>query len=169
MKRAWFLFISLAVVLADQLTKLAIRRSFVEYESVPVLGNLLRLTYIQNTGAAFSFSPGSPMFNRFFFSAVSLIAIIVLIWVVVHARQTLPALCYSLIIGGAAGNLIDRLRLGGVTDFLDADFPDFIMQRWPVFNLADSAIVVAIILLLIYTLFFERKHTSGDADHENPA
>ena len=169
MKRAAFLLVSLFIFGADQLTKHLVRSSFELYESVPVLGDLLRLTYVQNTGAGFSLSLGSPEFNRWTFSIVQLLAVIVLTWMVIHARHKLPAICYSLIIGGAAGNLFDRLRLGGVTDFVDADFPDFIMQRWPVFNVADSAIVVGITLFIVYTLFLERKHNPGDADHETLA
>ena len=166
MKKAWFLLLSLGVIAADQLTKLAVRSAFVPFESRPILGDLLRLTYVQNTGAGFSFTLGSPDFNRLAFSVVNLVVAVVLVWMVVHAKQTLPAICYSLIIGGAIGNLADRLILGGVTDFVDADFPDFIMHRWPVFNVADSAIVVGITLFVVYTLFFERKQHLGDADHE---
>ncbi len=62
-----------------------------------------------------------------------------------------------MILGGAFGNLIDRIFFGGVTDFIWWDFPDFIMERWPVFNIADSSIVVAICLLVVYYLFFREE------------
>jgi signal peptidase II len=74
-----------------------------------------------------------------------------------HSRSFWEKFSYSLIIGGAIGNLIDRLAFGSVTDFFDVDFPDFLMERWPVFNIADSSIVIAITILLIYTIFFESR------------
>lgn len=157
MKNAWFLLLSVIVFGGDQLTKGLIRKSFAPYESISVIGDFFRITYVQNLGAGFSFTLGSPEVNRLIFSAFSLVAVVVLTWLVIHATHRLAAICYSLIIGGALGNLADRLTIGGVTDFLDFDFPDFLMQRWPVFNLADSAIVVGITLYVIFTLFIERK------------
>lgn len=77
-----------------------------------------------------------------------------------HKLQTVS---FSLIVAGAIGNLIDRIYLGSVTDFLDFDFPDFLMERWPIFNVADSAICVAIGLYIIYVLFYEKRITK-----ENP-
>ena len=66
---------------------------------------------------------------------------------------------FSLILGGAIGNLVDRILIGSVTDFIWWDFPDIIMHRWPVFNIADSAIVIAICLLLIEIVFSQKKNT----------
>jgi len=84
-----------------------------------------------------------------------------------HSRTLLEKIAYSLIIGGAIGNLIDRVWLGSVTDFLDFDFFtinikrwDFYMDRWPIFNIADSSIVVAIFLMFIYIIFFENSRNS---------
>jgi len=170
MKQARYLLFSAGIILADQITKLVVRLTMTKGECIRVLGDLFCITYVQNTGAGFSFSPGSVLFNRIFFSTVSFIAIVVLTKMVLNAAtRPFPAVCYSLIIGGAAGNLIDRVFLGGVTDFFDSDFPDFIMQRWPMFNVADSAIVVGITLLVFFTLFFERKSHSGDTENENTA
>ena len=125
--------------------------------SIEVIGNLFRLTHVQNTGAAFSLSFGSPLTNSIVFISISFIFLILLVYIMNKSNSKTELLAYSLVIGGAVGNLLDRIILGSVTDFLDVDFPDFIMHRWPIFNIADSAIVIAITILLIYYVFFEKK------------
>jgi signal peptidase II len=122
-----------------------------------------------NQGAGFSFTPGSPLFNRIFFSVISVAAIAVLTVLIHRETRTLPLLSFALIIGGAAGNLVDRVVHGGVTDFIDADFPDFIMERWPVFNVADSSILIGICLYLVFSLIIDRHTKNGDAEHETTA
>ncbi|HXK49558.1 MAG TPA: signal peptidase II, partial [Clostridiales bacterium] len=97
-------------------------------------------------------------------STVSVIASLVLIYLIfssdISKRTELWAL--SLILGGAAGNLIDRISTGRVIDFIDCDFPDFIMQRWPVFNLADSFITAGMVFLFIHFIFFEKRPAKTD-------
>jgi signal peptidase II len=73
----------------------------------------------------------------------------------------LVELSLALILGGALGNLFDRVRFGYVTDFFDFDFPDFIMTRWPVFNIADSAVTTGVTLWCVYLVFFAKKHVNS--------
>jgi len=163
-----YLLISLIIIILDQCSKFAVRR-FMSYESFSVIGEFFYLTHIQNYGAAFGLSPGSffgfnigiAIFNRIFLSVVAFLLVIVILIMQRQAKHFLEKLSFSLIIGGAIGNLIDRVFLGSVTDFLDFIFPFFGMERWPVFNIADSAIVVAVSILLYYTIFIEPKSRKG--------
>ncbi len=165
MKNSKYFIISLVVVLIDQISKISIQSFFLkhpEINTIPILGDLLRLTYVQNTGAAFSFSLGSIVLNRIVFSLITIIASIMIIRIVQMSNSKIQNICFSMILGGAVGNLIDRLFRGGVVDFLDSDFPDFIMERWPIFNVADSSVVVALTILIIYYIFFEKKEKDGE-------
>jgi signal peptidase II len=155
MKRMYFW--TLLVVLLDQITKSLLRGAVPINTSKPVIGELLRWTHVQNPGAGFSLSLGSDSFDRAVFIAINILAGILLGWLIWKSRDKIEALCFALILGGDIGNLVDRFRLGGVTDFIDCDFPDFLMRRWPIFNVADSSIVVALVIFFIYSLFFEKK------------
>ena len=168
-----FLIISVIIFMFDQITKYSIWFSVQtkgavslyrqnipfewNYEPIKVFGDLFRFTHVQNTGAAFSFSIGTPLANRIFFSIFSLILIAVVFYMFYKAEKYIEKLCFSMIIGGALGNTLDRFLLGSVTDFVDVDFPDVFMERWPIFNIADSSIVCAIIILLVWVLFFQKK------------
>jgi signal peptidase II len=125
-------------------------------ESISIIGDFFRLTYVTNTGAAFSLSFGDGLFNRIFFLTIPVIAIIILIILMTKTKQsTLSHLSFALILGGAVGNYIDRIVHGSVIDFLDFDFMDVIIERWPVFNVADSAVVIAFILLFTEILVLD--------------
>jgi len=151
-----YLLISAVVLLLDQLSKYAVWH-YMPFGVRPVWGDLFILTHVQNTAAAFSLSVGSPLFNRIFFTTVSIILIFIVFWFIKKADNVWERFSFALILGGAMGNTLDRIILGSVTDFLDFDFPDVIMERWPIFNLADSSIVCAVIILLVYTLFFANR------------
>lgn len=151
-----YLWISGIIIILDQLTKVLVR-VFMPDMSHSVIGDFFRMTHVQNYGAAFSLSFGGPVLNRLIFILISIIFLIVIYFIMNKTESKVEHIAYSMVIGGAIGNLIDRIVLGSVTDFLDFDFPDFIMHRWPIFNIADSSIVLAIITLLIYFLFFEKK------------
>jgi len=151
-----YLLISAVVLCLDQLSKYAIWH-YMPFGIRPVWGELFMLTHVQNPAAAFSLSIGSPLVNRIFFSSVSVILIGIVFWFLRKADNAWERFSFALILGGALGNTMDRIILGSVTDFLDFDFPDVIMERWPIFNLADSSIVCAVIILLIYTLFFASR------------
>jgi len=115
------------------------------------------LTFVRNTGAAFSFSFGNPLLNRILFIIISIIAIFFIIYLSIKSKNRIEIFSFALILGGAIGNLIDRILMGSVTDFIWCDFPDVIMTRWPVFNIADSSIVIAIVLMIASTLFQKEK------------
>jgi signal peptidase II len=162
----WAFGPSLLVLVVDQLTKLWVRSAMSLGDSFPVLGqDFFRLTRVENSGVAFGFQPGSVLFLIIFNSLASLALMFVLIKsrrVVVSRFHRLVELSLALILGGALGNLCDRVRFGFVTDFFDFDFPDFIMTRWPVFNIADSAVSVGVTLWCIYLVFFAKTKTSSE-------
>ncbi len=159
-KNYYYFFISIFIIVFDQITKIVVRDYFQkhpEIDVIPVIGSLCQIVHVQNTGAAFSLSLGSPLINRIVFIFVSVIAVGMLIYFIIKGLSKIELVTFSLILGGAVGNLSDRIFLGSVTDFIDCDFPDIIMYRWPVFNVADSSIVVAITIYLVYSIFFEKK------------
>ncbi|MDD2332289.1 MAG: signal peptidase II [Candidatus Cloacimonetes bacterium] len=151
------IWIMAVIVVLDQLTKILIILNvplFAEsYKSIPILGDTLMLTHVRNTGAAFSMSLGSPTLNRIFFIAASIIIMGMIIYMLRYAIHRAHVWGYGFVLGGAIGNLIDRIRVGYVTDFIDMDFPNFIMERWPIYNIADSAIVIAMGILIFDLIF----------------
>ncbi|MBN1948110.1 MAG: signal peptidase II [Candidatus Cloacimonetes bacterium] len=145
------------VLVLDQLSKAVIRNLLTPGEIIRITEKFLWITHTTNSGAAFSLSLGSELYNRLFFSFIALIASLVFALLVLKSRQKIEKIVFALILGGTLGNLIDRIFQGEVTDFIWCDFPDFIMTRWPVFNLADSSIVVAIGIMIVHVLFFAKK------------
>ncbi len=131
----------------DQASKLAVDKSFALYESVAVMP-FFNLTYVHNTGAAFSFLSEAGGWQRWFFAALAIImSTIMTLWLTrLKAHETLLAVSLSLILGGAMGNLIDRLAYGYVIDFLDVYYQTW---HWPAFNIADSAITIGVALMLV--------------------
>ena len=140
----WFLLAGTVIAL-DQIAKLWVLAAFHYGEILPVAG-FFNLVLVMNPGASFSFLAGAGGWQKWFFSAL---ALAVSVWLIVlirrHAQERLRPAAFSLVLGGALGNLIDRLRFGAVVDFLDFHFAGW---HWPAFNLADSAITVGVILLL---------------------
>jgi signal peptidase II len=141
----WLLFAGLAVlvVIVDQVTKAAVTSALAPGQSVPIVGDLLRIVFGQNSGALF----GLFQDNALMFGVVSIIVIGLI--VAYHARAAASpylTVTLGLLLGGALGNMIDRLRLGYVVDFVDAGIGTV---RFYTFNVADSAISLAILLLLI--------------------
>ena len=153
-----FYWVSLIVIILDQVSKYVVKSSIEPGQIIKLSPKLIWLTSIQNTGAAFSFSFGDPLINRILFIIISFIAVTFIIYLSIKSKNRLEILSFALILGGALGNLIDRIFIGSVTDFIWCDFPDIIMTRWPVFNIADSSIVIAIILMIASTLFQKEKH-----------
>ena len=138
-----------AGVLLDQLSKHYIDSTFELYQSVTVLENFFHITYIRNRGAAFGIFSDNALRLPFFIT-VSLIAIVAIVWYLRQIRtdQVLSQLALGLILSGAIGNLIDRVRFGEVIDFIDVHWYSY---HWPAFNVADSAICVGVGLLLLET------------------
>jgi len=156
-KTLFYLFISFIVIALDQITKFAVRL-YMPGQSIPIFGKYFSLTHVENPGAAFSIGFESSEFNRVFFSIITFFLTFVILIMMKKAKVGWEKLAYSMILGGAIGNLIDRLAFGSVTDFFDVYFFNiFGLERWPIFNIADSSIVVAIVILLVYTFFFEKR------------
>jgi signal peptidase II len=148
-----WLWLSLSVVGLDQYTKQLIAARFSLSESVELLP-FLNLTLAHNQGAAFSFLSDQDGWQRGFFIVVALVVTLVLVtWLRRLGRgEWWTALALSLVIGGAVGNLIDRVLHGYVIDFIDVYYGSW---HWPAFNVADSAICVGVALLLLDALFMK--------------
>jgi signal peptidase II len=141
-----------SVLVLDQITKSLVDHWMRLHQSIEILPNFAHLTYIRNTGAAFGFLAGSnASWRMVFFIIISLVAIGCVFYLLKSLRppQNTSVVSLALILGGAVGNLVDRVRLGEVIDFLDLHWHD---THWPAFNVADSAITIGVILLLIQML-----------------
>jgi len=144
-----WLGISLLVVLLDQITKIAITRLFAFGESYPVT-SFFNLVLAHNKGAAFSFLAAEAGWQRYLFTGIAAAAVIFMIYLLRrHTGQRLFCWALALILGGALGNLIDRVLYGYVIDFLDFYIPGSRWPHWPAFNVADSAIVLGAALFVI--------------------
>lgn len=152
------LVVSVLVLLLDQASKLYIDRTMQLHSSITVIDRFFNITYVRNQGAAFGMLANSS-FRLPFFILVSAVAVCVILVVVKRLRedQKFAAVSLSLIFSGALGNLIDRVRLGEVIDFLDVHWFD---HHWPAFNIADSAICVGVALLAI-DMYLEEKKNKG--------
>jgi signal peptidase II len=150
--------VSIAIVLLDQATKLFVDRTMPLHHSIPVIENFFSLTYIRNTGAAFGIFAGShELFRLTFLIAFSLAAIGFILVMLRRLPESEKALTVALafILGGAVGNLIDRLLYGEVIDFLDFYWSGY---HWPAFNVADSFITSGVLVMLF------RLATTKDSD-----
>ena len=143
------LWVPLLVVALDQLTKWLVRVRVPLHDSVQVIPNLLDITHVRNTGAAFGFLNGVDFPGKTLL--IGVVAVVALLGVALYSgtlsnQQLLPRLGMALIIGGAAGNLIDRIVIGSVVDFVDAYWGTF--HFWA-FNVADSAITVGVAVMIL--------------------
>lgn len=141
-----WLWLSFLAVILDQGTKLAVDGTMQLYQSIRILP-YFNLTYVHNTGAAFSFLSQAGGWQRWFFAGLAIaISIVIAFWLArLQKHEVLLAAALSLILGGAVGNLIDRLVYGYVIDFLDVYYRGW---HWPAFNIADSAITLGVGLML---------------------
>ncbi len=142
------------ILIADIVTKRIVEAQIPLYTSIPVIGPYLSWTHTQNTGAAFSLFQNGGAF--FIVIAIVVSAVIVYYAPRLPAGDWLSRVALGLQLGGALGNLLDRLRQGYVTDFIHFQIPE-IGFDWPVFNIADSAIVVGVIALIVISLFRDRR------------
>lgn len=147
--------VALPVIILDQATKLLVVRKLAYHESVAVIDNFFEIIHARNPGAAFSFLRDSSIRLPFLIT-VSVVASIAVIAVYrkLKPEQKLAAFSLALILGGALGNLIDRIRLGEVIDFLNVHW---YQHYWPAFNVADSALCVGVGLLVIDMIREERR------------
>lgn len=156
--------IIVSVVVLDQVTKYLAITYLQPVGSMPVLGDFLRLTYVENPGMAF----GIEIENKILFNILSIIAVFVIFYYLFKLRShSLLRISFAVILGGAFGNLIDRFLRGRVVDFFDVEFfdvhfpggtflfwefPVYSLYRWPVFNIADIAVSTGMIIILLTTL-----------------
>lgn len=162
---AW-IALAIAVIVADQLTKWAIVEWLPLYDKVPI-NSFMNLTHQRNTGAAFSFLAGAGGWQRWFFVVLATAVsgfITAWLWQVRREGQITLAAGLSLVLGGAIGNLIDRARLGYVTDFIQVWFGDW---AFPSFNVADSAISVGAAFLIIDALFLSGRAKKPQVDQKS--
>jgi len=142
-----WLWLAAAIVVVDQLSKFAILRSLSFGERIAVVPGFFDLTLVYNRGAAFSFLAGASGWQRWFFTGLGIAAAIFIVWLLArHGSQRLFAFALALILGGAIGNVIDRIAHGQVVDFLLVYWQRW---HWPAFNVADSAITVGAALLIV--------------------
>jgi signal peptidase II len=147
--------LALVIVLADQVTKWLVLATLEPFETVALLPNV-NLTLLFNEGAAFSFLSDAGGWQRWLFAALALaVSIVLTVWLLRLPRgERWLALGLALLLGGAVGNLIDRVLLGHVVDFIQVYVPIIplaLFNPWPAFNIADSAITGGVILLLLVT------------------
>lgn len=152
--------ITIPVIVLDQLTKLYVQSHMALYESIALIPNYLDITYTLNPGAAFSMLADAPQWVReAFLLTMACAAIVVLTVMIVRSKRvSIDSVAWALILGGAAGNLIDRAVRGRVIDFMRAHYYDL---NYPVFNVADSAISIGVALIILVVLF--------GRDDESPA
>lgn len=153
--------IALVVVIADQVSKLAIIQYIEHYGKVP-LTSFINLTHQKNFGAAFSFLADAGGWQRWFFIALAGVVSVVIgiwIWRIRYEGPMILAAGLALVLGGAIGNVIDRIRLGYVTDFIQVWFGSW---AFPSFNVADSAITVGAALLIIDSLFISGREQKAE-------
>ena len=185
------LFVSFFIVLVDQLSKLAVKGfsfPFINFhhtgmfkgERIQILGDFFRLTFIENPGMAFGLNPGISF--KIWITIFSLLASICIVFYLFIIKSEKFSLRFSLalILGGAIGNLIDRifygvfydyapLFYGKVVDFLDVDFFHFTLfgktfDRWPIFNIADAAVSIGVLILLIFHTRIQEKKKDNIID-----
>ena len=149
-RNLWLSVVLIFAVVSDQLSKFVVDSTFDLYDSCSVLGDYLRLTYIRNSGAAFGISFGS---SKVMF-AVTVIVIILLVYLYLKGTlrpgHIIGKIAVIMVLGGAIGNLIDRIRMGEVIDFIDMGIG---LHRWPIYNFADIYVTIGMfILFFIYTI-----------------
>lgn len=163
--RKYHFLIAVLVLLLDRLSKWLVAEHIALHDSISIIPDLFRLTHVENRGAAFGLFSDSPsewkVAMLILFSLVALVVVSALLWKNSHTVST-TGFGLALILGGAVGNLWDRLADGHVVDFLDFSIAGY---HWPAFNVADSAIVVGALLLVAEILFAKpsEKKTSTEA------
>jgi signal peptidase II len=161
MALAW-LALSVLIVVLDLWTKSIASNALTLYRPEAV-NSWLNMTLAHNYGAAFSFLSDAGGWQRWFFTILaSVVTVVLVVWLFrLPTEEKITAAALGLIIGGAVGNLVDRINHGYVVDFIDVYFRDW---HWPAFNLADSAITCGVVLLIIDGLFFSGKAGSADSE-----
>ena len=151
------MFIAGSICILDQVTKALIVATIGVFDTITIIPGFFNLTHIYNPGGAFGFlSRSTSELRHLFFLISSFVAmgLILFLYAKTPPQQRLLELALALILGGAFGNIIDRIRIGKVIDFLDVYIKNF---HWPAFNVADSAITIGICLFMYHLLFIELR------------
>jgi signal peptidase II len=167
-KLPWLLLISVLIVVADRVTKTLVSRHIPFGDAIPVIPHFLRITHWLNEGAAFSLfadsaSPNAVRWGLIAFSAIAAAAVFIAL-IRLGNRITITTFALALILGGAIGNLHDRIAYGSVVDFIEVHIFGY---HWPDFNVADSSIVVGACLLLLDSLLPRKSSDQPEATLEN--
>jgi len=150
------------VLVLDQITKYVILTQVKLYDTITVIPGFFNITHVRNKGAAFGLLSDLPdIWRSTFFITVTILAVSALVALIVKTQERLPVYSFSLIAGGALGNLVDRLQYGEVVDFVQWYVRSY---YWPSFNVADSSITIGVVLLAIEMLFL----SSTKAQASNP-
>lgn len=154
-KKNYLLLLTLLPLIIDIITKYIIRTSFYLGESKEVISGLFNLTFVLNPGAAFGiFQNMHESIRGTFFIIMISIALVLIGYLFISEKSKLSTIALSLILSGALGNLLDRIIVGKVVDFLDFYIGN---SHWPAFNVADSCVTCGVIIMLIDLIFFKRK------------
>jgi signal peptidase II len=155
--------VTILAILMDQASKSLVERQMALGQSIPVIGDFFRLTFIKNAGGAFGIFLGGGWF--YLIASAVAVALIFLYLRRLPVGQILPRFSLAMILGGALGNLADRVRGGVVTDFLDFGIGDL---RWPVFNLADAFVTVGVLIFLLSMFQKPKEDTAHSAQADRP-
>ena len=167
-----FFVLSAVIVILDQWSKIAVSKNFYIGESVSIIDGFLKFTYVHNKGAAFSFGHGfSDVVRIGLFKVIPVLVGIYLVYLLIKSQEHLiMKFCYALILGGGAGNVIDRIRLDYVVDFISVYHNGFELfgtkfSPWffAIFNIADSAVSIAAVLLII-DYFAHKRHADEKSE-----
>jgi len=150
-QRLFFLPISLFVLFLDQITKKWIMDTMLYGDSKSIIGNVIRFTFVRNPNSVFGLRFGGPFIS----TALTVIAFVFVLFLFFRSNNRFSLVSLSLIIGGALGNLTDRIRYMEVVDFIDVGVTRW---RWPTFNVADSFVTIGLILIVIYFIFIDTSH-----------
>ncbi|MEC0242967.1 signal peptidase II [Paenibacillus dokdonensis] len=159
----WYYILALIAFLVDQGTKFMIAKQLEIGEEIPVIGNFFLITSSRNNGAAFGILPN----QRWFFIIVTMFVVVAIIWYMQRVRKSssrkLLPIALSLVLGGAVGNFLDRALNGEVVDFLMLNFGSY---TFPIFNIADSCIVIGVALIILDSLIDLNKTTPESKSEE---
>lgn len=149
------LFLTIIPLIIDIVTKYIIKSKLMLYESIPVIDGFFNIVYVLNPGAAFSFLHDmNESYRQIFFVTITIIAIFVVLYIFAREKSKMSTAGFALILSGAIGNLLDRIFIGKVVDFLDFYYKSY---HFPAFNVADSCVTIGVALIIIDILFFSKK------------
>ncbi|MCK5663135.1 MAG: signal peptidase II [Thiotrichaceae bacterium] len=155
-----YLWLTALIVVLDLGTKAIVSQNFALYESINVIPHWFNLTLVHNAGAAFSFLANESGWQRWFFAIIAfVVSVVIFFWMkYLNKEERWMAIALALVLGGALGNLWDRLTLGYVVDFLDFYYQSSTKtMHWPAFNIADMAISIGAFMLIIDALFHQDR------------